>query len=139
MGLINTLEENYDIELIEEFVEHIGFMCASLDILILGLEREEHYEANIQELFRVFHNIKSASLYFKLTTMAKLSELIEDVLEEARQDKGVATQDFIDWMLLVSDQFNKWKNNLELNMEELSPYNPKLIRIPKNIVEKPTN
>lgn len=135
MGIINRLEKEYEFELVDEFVEHLGYMCNSLDILILGLEKEEHYTENIQELFRIFHNIKSASGFFKLDHMSKLAQLVEDVLEEARVKTGVATQEFIDWMLVISDQFGKWKNNLELNEEDLSSYNPKLIKIPKKIIE----
>lgn len=141
MGIINKLEDEYEFELIDEFVEHLGFMCSGLEILILSLDKPEMYERDIQELFRIFHNIKSASGFFKLTQMAKLSQLVEEVLEEAREQKGGATQDFIDWLLIISDQFNKWKSNLELNEESLSNYDPRLIRIPRQLVVsgEPTN
>jgi two-component system chemotaxis sensor kinase CheA len=134
LGIINRLEDEYEFELVDEFVEHLGFMCSGLELLILGLEKPEQYANDVQELFRIFHNIKSASSFFKLNAMSKLSQLVEDVLEEARASKGYATQEFIDWMLIVSDQFNKWKSNLELNEESLSSYNPRLIKIPKKLV-----
>ena len=134
LGIINRLEEEYEFDLIDEFVEHLGFMCSSLDLLILGLEKHETYGSNVQELFRIFHNIKSASSFFKLSQMSKLSQLVEDVLEEARASDGYATQDFIDWLLIIADQFVKWKNNMEQNEETLSGYNPRLIKIPKKLV-----
>ena len=133
MGIINRLEEEYEFDLVDEFVEHLGFMCSSLDILILELEKPELYTANIQELFRIFHNIKSASSFFKLIQMSKLSQLVEEVLEEARVAEGYATQEFIDWLLIIADQFVKWKNNMEQNEEVLSSYNPKLIKIPMQL------
>ncbi len=134
MGLIDELESSYELDLVEEFVEHLGFMCGGLEMLILGLEKEELYSSNIQELFRIFHNIKSASSYFKLDPISKLSQLVEDVLEEARIQKGIATHEFIDWLFIISDQFTKWKNNLERNSEALDTYIPKIIKIPKELV-----
>ncbi len=137
MGIIDRLEEEYEFDIIDEFVEHFGYMCSGLDLLILGLEKPENYSSNVQELFRIFHNIKSASLFFKLTPIAKLSQLVEEVLEEARVSKGYATQEFIDWMLIIGDQFVKWKNDMEQNTEILGSYNPKLIKIPTELtIEK---
>ena len=45
-----------------------------METLIIGLEKEEHYATNIQELFRIYHNIKSATGFlnigkgYKITT-----------------------------------------------------------------------
>ena len=133
MGIIDKLEIDYEYDLIDEFVGHYGFMCDTLEELCMGLEKPEQYEKDIQELFRIFHNIKSATSYFKLDNMTKLAKLVEDTLEEARIKKGPATQEFIDWMLIVSDQLGKWKSDFEANREQLTSFNPKLIRIPLNI------
>jgi len=133
LGILDKLEVDFEYDLIDEFVGHFGFMCDSLEELCLGLEKPEKYENDVQELFRIFHNIKSATSYFKLEPMIKLATLVEDILEEARVKKGPATQEFIDWLLVVSDQLGKWRADLEQNKEQLTPFNHMLVRIPLNI------
>ena len=136
MGIIDRLEEEYDIDLIEEFVAHFSIMVYQMENLIIGLENKEKYKNNIDELFRIAHNIKSAAGFFKLKQIEKLAMLFEEILEEARELEGPASKEFVDWALEVSDQFNAYKDDLNENAEELSPFNPKIIKIPTKIEAK---
>lgn len=135
MGIIDDLQlkAEIDYDTIDEFVGHYGLMCDEMEGLALGLEKPEIYERNVGELFRIFHNIKSASGFMKLERMNKASELVESVLEEARASKGPATNDFVNWMLTISDIFNGWRKDLERNAAELSPIQPKILNIPSKI------
>ena len=136
MGIIDRLEEEYDIDLIEEFVAHFSIMVYQMENLIIGLENKEKYKNNIEELFRIAHNIKSAAGFFKLKQIEKLAMLFEEILEEARELEGPASKEFVDWALEVSDQFNAYKDDLNENSDEFSPFNPKIIKIPTKIEAK---
>lgn len=130
MGLFSQLEVDFDLEIVEDFISHYGIMCESMEPLIIGLGKEEAYEDNIGELFRIFHNIKSASSFLKLEPIVKLATLSEDIAEEARILKGPATEEFIDWLLMISDQFEKYRMNIEDNDEHFGMLEPLIIKIP---------
>ena len=135
MGIIDDLQLKVEIDydIIDEFVGHYGLMCDEMEGLALGLEKPDSYKKNVGELFRIFHNIKSASAFMKLDRMNKASELVESVLEEARVSEGPATNDFVNWMLSISDIFSGWRKELEGNAAELSPIQPKILNIPAKI------
>ena len=130
MGLFSQLEVDFDLEIVEDFVSHYGIMCETMEPLIIGLGKEEYYENNIRELFRIFHNIKSAGGFLKLDPIIKLATLCEDVVEEARILKGPATDEFIDWLLMTSDQFEKYRINIEDDDEYFGMLEPLIIKIP---------
>ncbi len=130
MGLFSQLEVDFDLEIVEDFISHYAIMCESMEPLIIGLEKEELYENNVGELFRIFHNLKSAAGFLKLEPIIKLATLCEDVAEEARILKGPATDEFIDWLLLVSDQFDRYRMNIEEDDEYFGMLEPLIIKIP---------
>jgi len=133
MGLFRQLEVDFDLEIVEDFVSHYAIMCENMEPLVIGLEKKELYESNVGELFRIFHNLKSAAGFLKLEPLMKLSTLCEDVAEEARMLKGPATDEFIDWLLLISDQFEKYRLNIENNDEHFSIFEPLIIKLPQHL------
>ncbi len=130
MGLFSQLEVDFDLEIVEDFVSHYGIMCETMEPLIIGLEKKELYMNNIGELFRIFHNLKSAAGFLKLEPIIKLATLCEDVAEEARILDGPATDEFIDWLLLISDQFDKYRVNIEEDDEYFGMLEPLIIKVP---------
>lgn len=130
MGLFSQLEIDFDLEIVEDFISHYGIMCETMEPLIIGLEKKEKYENNIRELFRIFHNLKSAAGFLKLEPIIKLATLCEDVAEEARILEGPATDEFIDWLLLTSDQFDKYRVNIEEDDEYFGMLEPLIIKVP---------
>ena len=130
MGLFSQLEVDFDLEIVEDFISHYAIMCETMEPLIIGLEKKDRYENNIRELFRIFHNIKSAAGFLKLEPIAKLATLCEDITEEARILEGPATDDFIDWLLLISDQFDKYRMNIEDDDEYFGMLEPLIIKVP---------
>ena len=130
MGLFSQLEVDFDLEIVEDFISHYAIMCETMEPLIIGLEKKERYENNIRELFRIFHNIKSAAGFLKLEPIVKLATLCEDIAQEARTLDGPATDEFIDWLLLASDQFDKYRVNIENNDEYFSMLEPLIIKVP---------
>ncbi len=130
MGLLSQLEVDYDLDIVEDFISHYGVMCEIMEPLIIGLGNKDEYENNIRELFRIFHNLKSAAGFLKLDPIIKLATLSEDIAEEARIIEGPATDEFIDWLLLVSDQFAKYKEDIENDAEHFTVLNPLIIKVP---------
>lgn len=133
MGILTQLEVDFDIEIVEDFVSHFGIMCENMEPLIIGLSKPKSYADNVGDLFRIFHNIKSAAGFLKLDPIIKLSVLCEDIVEEARILKGPASEELIDWLLLVSDQFEKYRRDVEQNASFFSVLNPLIIKVPHTL------
>ena len=134
MGVFKQLESEYDFDILEEFLGHFSMMCESMEPLIINLEKPEWFNRNIHELFRIFHNLKSSSGYLKITPINKLVTLAEEVLEECRELEGPASEDLINWLLKVSDQLVKYKNDLETDAETFSPLEHTIIKLPVDLV-----
>ena len=129
MGVRTKLEENFDFEIIDEFLEHFSMMVDIMEPLVIHLEKVESYESNINELFRIFHNLKSASSFLKLEPIIRLSTFVENALETLRTQKGPANEEVISWLLLISDMFEKWYDDLKLD-NELSKIEFSLLKLP---------
>jgi two-component system chemotaxis sensor kinase CheA len=130
MGVYSALEGEFDYEVVEDFICHFSLMTESMENLIQGLAHAPYYRENINQLFRIFHNIKSATGYLKITAIHKLVSLVEEILEECRVEEGEGSQELISWLLLVSDQLTLYREDLEVDAECFSPFNPHIIKVP---------
>ena len=117
MGIKSDLEESFDFDIVDEFLDHFSLMVDSMEIMVLDLSKDEMYKRAVDELFRVFHNIKSASGYLKLTSINKLAAFVEDVLETLRKQEEHANQETIDWLLQISDMFSTWNEDFNQDRE----------------------
>ncbi|WP_263832034.1 Hpt domain-containing protein [Sulfurospirillum oryzae] len=133
MGLLAQLEVDFDIEIVGDFISHYAIMCENMEPLIIGLSKKERYSDNIGDLFRIFHNMKSAAGFLKLDPIIKLAVLCEDIVEEARTLQGPASEEFIDWLLLVSDQFEKYRKDVENDAAFFTVLNPLIIKVPHTL------
>lgn len=104
-------------------------MVESMEVMILDLSKPNMYERSVNELFRVFHNIKSASGYLKIIPMNKLAAFVEDELESLRQKKPPVSDETTDWLLNISDMFAVWNDDLRQN-NKLSKIKYSLLKIP---------
>lgn len=130
MGLRKDLEENFDYEIVDEFLDHFAMAAESMELLTINLEKVEYYKRNIDELFRIFHNVKSATAYLKITMINEFVIEVEDLLDKMRDEEGPAKTEIVDWLLLCDDQMSAWNVNLRLD-EELIPLNKVLVKLPK--------
>jgi two-component system chemotaxis sensor kinase CheA len=130
MGIRSDLEANFDFDIVDEFLDHYSMMVESMEIMILDLEKSNMFARSVNELFRVFHNIKSASGYLKILPMSKLSAFVEDALEELRQTDKLENDEIITWLLEVSDMFAAWQNDL-MEDNELSHIKYSLLKVPE--------
>lgn len=136
MGIFSQMEMDFDLEIVEDFITHYAIMCESMEPLIIGLSKDEEYEENIGELFRIFHNIKSAAGFVRLDPIIKLASLCEEVVEDARSMGGPANDEFIDWLLLVSDQFVRYKQDIEEDAPYFSTLEPLIIKVPVELEKR---
>jgi two-component system chemotaxis sensor kinase CheA len=129
MGVRSDLDANFDYEIVDEFLDHYSMMIDSMEIMILDLAKVNNYERSVNELFRVFHNIKSASGYLKITSMSKLASFVEDALETLRKMEPPISEETTTWLLDISDMFATWQDDLKLD-NKLSNIRYSLLKIP---------
>jgi two-component system chemotaxis sensor kinase CheA len=129
MGIRSDLDSNFDFEIVDEFLDHYSMMVESMEVMIMDLEKPNKYKRSVDELFRVFHNIKSASGYLKIIPMTRLSEFVEDALEKLRTIDKLPSEDVLNWLLEISDMFAQWQDDLKLD-NELSHVKYSLLKAP---------
>ena len=129
MGIKSDLDANFDFEIVDEFLDHYSMMVESMEVMIIDLSKPNMYKRTVDELFRVFHNIKSASGYLKLEPMRRLASLVEDELETLRKMEGPITEETTSWLLSISDMFAQWQDDLKID-NELSKVKFSLLKIP---------
>ena len=129
MGIKSDLAANFDFEIVDEFLDHYSIMVDSMETMILDLSKPSLQKRSIDELFRVFHNIKSASGYLKIEPMLRLAMLVEDELEQLRSNTKPVNEETINWLLQISDMFADWQQNF-LRDEDLSKISFSLLKIP---------
>ena len=127
MEIQDYLYSEFDNEIIEEFLMMLDIMEDNIDLIIEGLYKD--YDNNINELFRMFHNLKSATGYLKLDRINKFCHFVENILEKARK-KSKPTEELINWLFDVAEQFHIWYENITKN-EELASLNTNVLKISK--------
>jgi len=129
MGIRSDLEESFDFDIVDEFLDHYALMVESMEIMIIDLSKPSMYKRSVDELFRVFHNIKSASGYLKITSMNRLASFVEDALETLREKDGTISNETTQWLLNISDMFASWNDDFT-NDRELSKIKFSLLKLP---------
>lgn len=129
MGIRSTLEANFDFEIIDEFLDHYAMMTEIMESLIIDLGNSDRYHRSIEELFRIFHNVKSATGYLQIEPMSRLSTFVEDALETLRTRDKVVNDETISWLISVSDMFMQWQEDFKMD-NELSKIHFSLLILP---------
>jgi len=129
MGVRSDLDSNFDYEIVDEFLDHYSMMVEYMEVMILDLKKPNMFEQSINELFRVFHNIKSASSFLKIAQMSRLAAFVEEALEQIRTKHESVNEETINWLLEISDMFATWKDDLKLD-NELTRIKYSLLKLP---------
>ncbi len=129
MGVRSDLDSNFEYEIIDEFLDHYNMMVDSMETIIIDLSKPNMYNRSINELFRIFHNIKSASAYLKIEKMSRLSAFVEETLEQIRTNHESVNDETVTWLLGISDLYAAWKEDLKLD-NELTHIKYSLLKIP---------
>ena len=129
MGIRSNLTSNFDYDIVDEFLDHYGMMIESMEVMIIDLSKPDMHTRSLNELFRVFHNIKSATGYLQVEQMSRLAAFVEENLEELRRIDKPVNDDVITWLLKISDMFAQWNDDLQ-NDNELSHIKYSLLKTP---------
>ncbi|MDD4855615.1 MAG: Hpt domain-containing protein [Sulfuricurvum sp.] len=129
MGIRTDLENNFDFEIIDEFLDHYAMMIEIMEPLIINLGNNDRHGRSIEELFRIFHNIKSATSYLKVEPMIRLATFVEDTLEQLREQDTRTNEETISWLIRVSDMFLQWQEDFKMD-NELSKIHFSLLILP---------
>ena len=131
MGIYSDLERDFDFDIVDEFFSHYSIMCESAESLVMNLRDESSYKDSLEQLFRIFHNIKSATGYLQITVINNIVSLVEEFLDDCREQKGPANEEFIAWFFVVIDQLIVFKEDLEKDRDHLSPINKEILKLPE--------
>lgn len=137
MGILEQLEIDYDLDITNEFMTHFNVMTTALEPLIIGLNNEQNFPMNLQELFRIFSNVHSAAKFLKLDDIERVTRLCMSIIGDTMEEHGdhnIASTELIDWLLLIADQLNGYQKDLEYDNEAFRPLNPQIIKIPQHLV-----
>ena len=126
MKIQDYLYSEFDSSIVEEFLMMLDVMEDMLDLTIEKLYNDEEV---LNDIFRMFHNLKSAASFLKIRKIYSFAHFVEDILEEARE-KHKINDELIDWLFKVADQFHKWYKDINEN-EELSHINPQILKTPR--------
>jgi chemotaxis protein histidine kinase CheA len=113
VGVKDYLYSEFDGSIVDEFLMLLDLIEDNLDILLEELEKNPEV---VNDLFRMFHNLKSATAYLKLNRISNYSHLIEDILDKVR-GKDKIPKDVIDWLYDATAQIHKWYEDIENNRE----------------------
>jgi len=127
MGVKSELIKNYDGEIVEDFIDHLDVMSGVMEPNILAMKSDP---SKVNELFRIFHNIKSASGYLSITAMNKVAHLTEEILDEVRNDQIQINDALVDWLIVISDQFQKWSEELSFDAPQMSKIDKRILNLP---------
>ena len=131
MGARQNLENNFDFEIVDEFLDHYSIMLELLEPLIAKLDNGNNYRDNLDELFRIFHNLKSASSFLKIEPISRLTTFVENYLDTLRSYSRPTSEDVIRWLFKIHDMLLIWHDDLQLD-KELSKIDFSLLKLPDN-------
>jgi len=129
MGIRTSLDDSFDYEIVDEFYDHFTLMVESMEVIILDLSKEAFYKRSTDELFRVFHNIKSASGYLQITQMNRLAQFVEEFLDELREKNEPIGENTVTWLLEISDVFAQWQIDIRQD-NDLTKIKYSLLNLP---------
>jgi len=79
----------------------------SINNALLILEKDPSQIVQLDEIFRVVHNLKSSSAMLEFFDVKELAHICEDLLDFLRKKNSEITQDVIDLMFEIFDKFEK--------------------------------
>ena len=129
MGIRTNLDASFDYEIVDEFYDHYTMMIESMEVMIIDLSDEEMYRRSLDELFRVFHNIKSASGFLQILPMNRLARFVEEFLDDMRSNGKSINESTVNWLLEISDVFAQWQIDIRDDLD-LTKVKYSLLKIP---------
>jgi len=90
-------------ELLKDFFEEAQGQVALLEENILALENDPENREAVDEIFRAAHTLKGGAATVEMTELAEFTHIIEDVLDQIRDDKMKVDDQVVDALLKAID------------------------------------
>ena len=132
MGLLAQLELEYESDDVEKFLHFFRIMADSFEPLIIKLEGKA-YKTALKEIQSLAHNTAWAARRLKLDEITDFCVFCEDIMQQALRFDGPASVEFIDWLLLLSEQCENYCKSYEQDAENLAFFNPLLVKLPSKL------
>jgi two-component system chemotaxis sensor kinase CheA len=107
------VDEIRDPELLRDFIEEAKENLSTIELNMLGLERNPKDIEAMNAVFRPFHSIKGVAGFINLIEIHRLSHEVESLLDLARSGKLAITDSVIDIVLGATDILNGLLEELE--------------------------
>lgn len=134
MGLLTQLELDFRGDDVEKFLHYFRILCDNFERLIIKIGTDkERYKEGIKELETLAHNLSWAAKRLKLDEIVNFCELCEELMAQAAKFEGPASDEFTDWLLLMSEQFERYCQNFEKDELVLAYFNPLLVKMPNSL------
>ncbi len=131
MGILTNLEQNFRDEEVEQFLHFFRVLCDNFEPAIIKISKsKELYKDGLRELDTLSHNLQWAAKRLELTQIVDFCTFCEDLLAQAGKFEGPASDEFVEWLLLLSEQFERYCQNYEKDELSLTFFNPNLALIP---------
>lgn len=133
MGILSQLELEHSEQDIEQFLHFFRALCDNFEPLILKLANTQSYKNALEELVKLAHNTAWGARRLELSEVLDFCVFCEEMLECALKFDGPASDEFMDWLLLVSDQLEKYYLSYENDAFSLAIFNPLIVNVPSII------
>jgi len=133
MGVLKNLEAEFDSEIVDEFVDHYEMMADVMEMLVLSLSRPDQVADSVEQLFRIMHNIKSASGFLQIIVMNKLSTFVENHLEILRAEPKSLSEESVSWFLRINDQYQVWLEDIQHDRSDWTRLDREILNVPSEL------
>jgi two-component system chemotaxis sensor kinase CheA len=113
-------DKEFDEDLIDDFKDHFSIMTSTIGLLVSKIKDTTYsssYNENIDELYRIFHNIGSSSIYFRLHELSIICKKTEAILSSTNKESN---ENCLKWLSLVHSQFELWLKEMLNSKDDLS-------------------
>ncbi len=133
MGILEQLELEYELDEVEKFLHFFRILCDEFEPLIIELSSKDKYKSALEKIEQLAHNTAWAARRLSLAEVTDFCVFCEEMMNEAKKFEGPASDEFIDWMLLVGEQFENYCKSYEENASNLALFNPLIVNVPNVI------
>lgn len=106
-----------DLTLYNDFISEALEHLAAIELNIMNLEQNPDDKEIINAIFRPFHTIKGVSGFLNLEQINEFAHAMETLLDDARNQKLVITQEIIDFILEAVDFLKNMILSLKTHLE----------------------
>ncbi len=138
-NLVEATDAETDPELLEVFLQEANEVLTNIGSYLQNCHENPTDTETLAELHRGFHTLKGSSRMVQLTDLSTVSWRMEEVLEHWLNEKKSATQELLDLITHVHQEFNQWCDELrqfgkaDVNADDLLLIAENLICAPQQV------